>query len=110
MRNKKIVLRYATGYKNEMIKSFKHKALGHLHEDGRTKGLPPPLIHKLENMLTVLHYVRSIDDLEAFPGWRCHALHGDLKGFYSLRVTGNWRLIFRFEQENLYEVNLVDYH
>jgi toxin HigB-1 len=45
-----------------------------------------------------------------FPGWRLHPLTGELRGFWSLTVTGNWRLIFRFEDGEARDVDLVDYH
>jgi proteic killer suppression protein len=47
-----------------------------------------------------------------FPGWKLHPLKGDLNGFWSLAVTGNWRLIFRYDQETntASDINLIDYH
>ena len=52
------------------------------------------------------------DDQEVglFPGWRLHPLKGDLKGFWSVTITGNWRLIFRFEDGDAFDLDLVDYH
>ena len=44
------------------------------------------------------------------PGYRLHALKGDLKGYWSVRISGNWRIIFRFEDGAAFEVGLVDYH
>ena len=44
------------------------------------------------------------------PGYRLHPLKGDLKGYWSISITGNWRLIFRFEDGDAYDVDLVDYH
>ena len=45
-----------------------------------------------------------------FPGWRLHPLKGDLKGFLSVTITGNWRVIFRFADGDAFDVDLVDYH
>ena len=45
-----------------------------------------------------------------FPGWRLHPLKGDLKGLWSVTITGNWRVIFRFEDGDAFDVDLVDYH
>jgi proteic killer suppression protein len=44
------------------------------------------------------------------PGYALHTLKGDLKGFWSVRVSGNWRIIFRFQDGDVFDVNLVDYH
>jgi proteic killer suppression protein len=46
----------------------------------------------------------------SLPGWNLHPLKGQLKEFWSVKVTGNWRIIFRFEGGNALDVNLVDYH
>ena len=44
------------------------------------------------------------------PGWGLYRLKGDLAGFWSVRITGNWRIVFRFENGEAIDVNLVDYH
>ena len=44
------------------------------------------------------------------PGYRLHPLKGTLKGYWSISISGNWRLIFRFEEGDAYDVDLVDYH
>jgi proteic killer suppression protein len=48
--------------------------------------------------------------MRAIPGWRLHSLAGDLKGFWSISVTGNCRLIFRFNAGDALDLDLVDYH
>jgi len=48
--------------------------------------------------------------MAVFPGWRLHSLRGDRRGVWSLTVTGNWRLIFRFKAGDAWDVDLVDYH
>ena len=45
-----------------------------------------------------------------FPGWRLHPLKGELKGFWSVSVSGNWRVIFRFEDGDAFDLDFVDYH
>ena len=45
-----------------------------------------------------------------FPNWRLHALKGDLAGYWSLTVSGNWRVTFRFEEGHAYIVDYQDYH
>jgi toxin HigB-1 len=54
----------------------------------------------------------GLDQVSRFPGWTLHPLKGVLKGFWSLTVTGNWRLIFRYDEETntASDIDLVDYH
>lgn len=92
-----------------MIQSFGHKGLKRLFENGGTKGIRPDHVEKVENILAVLNRARKPDDMN-LPGFRLHRLKGDLKGFWSVTVRANWRVIFRFEQEHACDVDLIDYH
>ena len=67
---------------------------------------------KLKKLLLAIETAGSLDDLAVFPGWRLHPLKGDLEGFWSLTVTGNWRLIFQYEAKtNTASIlDLIDYH
>ena len=67
---------------------------------------------KLSKLLFALETAAAIDELGRFPGWELHPLKGELKGFWSLTVTGNWRLIFRHDEETntARHIDLVDYH
>jgi toxin HigB-1 len=56
-----------------------------------------------------LEHATNAKDMNA-PGWRLHRLSGDFAGFYSIMVSGNWRLIFRFEGKEALDVDYVDYH
>jgi toxin HigB-1 len=91
---------------------FRHKGLKLLHEDGNAKGVPAAMAEKLRKLLFALETAEALDQLDRFPGWKLHPLRGDLKGFWSLTVTGNWRLIFRYdEQANAAtDIDLLDYH
>ena len=64
----------------------------------------------IDGMLAALDQATVPDDTCVKPGWKLHQLTGDLAGFWSLRVTGNQRLIFRFDGGDAYDVNLLDYH
>ena len=44
------------------------------------------------------------------PGYRLHPLKGDLRGFWSISISANWRIIFRFAEGDVYDVDLIDYH
>lgn len=61
-------------------------------------------------MLFALDSAEVVDEVETVPGWRLHPLKGNLKGHWSLSVSGNWRPIFRFEGGDAYDLDLIDYH
>lgn len=61
-------------------------------------------------MLAALDAAQSLAEVHLFPGWRLHAFKGKLLGFSSLTVSGNWRLIFRFNDGDVFDVDLVDCH
>ncbi len=92
-----------------MIRSFRHRGLRRLYERD-----DPSLIHaayrkKVARILADLDSAQMPHDMD-FPGLRLHPLAGDLKGFWSVTVSGNWRIIFRFADTNVINVDLVDYH
>lgn len=60
--------------------------------------------------LDILNAAQALDDLRSPPGNRLEALKGELKGFYSIRINNQWRIIFKWEQNNASEVQIVDYH
>ena len=61
-------------------------------------------------MLTIPDITNDVTEVNVRSGWKLHSLTGDLAGFWSLTVTGNQRLIFRFEDGDAYDLDLVDYH
>lgn len=77
-----------------MIESFRHKGLKRLYENADRRALPFELIDRIVVVLAGLETARQISDLDR-PGFRLHALKGDLKGFWSITVRANWRIIFR---------------
>jgi len=92
-----------------MIKSFGHKGLEAFHRMGQTKGVQQAHIKRLRIFLALLEAAGIVSDMET-PGSGLHALRGDLQGFWSVKISGNYRLIFRFENGNAYDVDVVDYH
>lgn len=92
-----------------MIASIKHKGLAAFFYNGETKGLKQSLLKRVGQILALLNTAIVVDDM-ALPGLRMHKLKGDLAGFYSVSASGNWRVIFRFEDGNAYDVDLIDYH
>ena len=92
-----------------MIQSFKHKGLRQLFEKGTARGIRADHVAKVENILAVLNRARKPSDMD-LPGFRLHPLKGNLKDFWSVTVRVNWRIIFRFEAGEVYDVDLIDYH
>lgn len=92
-----------------MIQRFRHKGLRRLFQQGDVRGISPDLIEKIENILFVLNRARRPEDMN-LPGFRLHRLKGDLAGFWSVTVRANWRVIFRFEEGDVYDADLIDYH
>jgi proteic killer suppression protein len=83
-----------------------------LYADDNAMGVPPAMADKLRKMFLALETADTLDQASRFPGWKLHALKGGLKGFWSLTVTGNWRLIFRYAEDTntASDIDLVDYH
>ena len=92
-----------------MIGSFKDRRLKRLYEAGERSKLAPELVEKIENILARLEVAAAVDDMN-LPGFRLHPLKGDLKGFWSVTVRANWRIVFRFENGTAFDVELTDYH
>ena len=92
-----------------MIKNFKHRGLKRLYERDDRSGIRPDLVDTVEEILTILDSADSPQALN-LPGYRLHALKGGFKGFWSVTVRANWRIIFRFESMDAFDVELTDYH
>ena len=92
-----------------MIMSFRHKGLKMLYENGDRRKVPAGQASKIEGILARLDRSASPDRMN-IPGFRLHALKGDLAGFWSVAVSGNWRVIFRFISGHVRDVDLIDYH
>jgi proteic killer suppression protein len=92
-----------------MIRSFKHKGLKRLFEQGDRSKLPPELIERIEDILLVLEAAASPNDLSR-PSFRLHALKGERKGQWAVTVRANWRIVFGFAGGNAVDVDFVDYH
>jgi toxin HigB-1 len=92
-----------------MIVRFRHKGLERLFGAGDTRGIAAQHAKRLRRMLAALNESASPQGMN-LPGWRLHPLSGRLRGYWAVTVSGNWRLVFRFEGENAADVDLVDYH
>lgn len=92
-----------------MIRNFKHKGLERFFKKGDHRGIIAKTEARIERMLDRLDTVVRPDDMD-IPGYKFHPLVGERKGTYSVTVTGNWRITFRFDGEDAIDVNLEDYH
>ncbi len=92
-----------------MIASFKDRRLKRLYETGDRNRIAPEQVEKIENILARLEAADTVEDM-GLSGFQLHPLKGDLKGFWSVTVRANWRIIFRFEDGAALDVELIDYH
>ncbi len=92
-----------------MIRSFKHRGLKRLYEHDDRGGIRPDLLDKAERILTALDSAVTPQALD-IPGYRLHPLKGEWKGFWSVTVRANWRIVFRFAGTDAFDVELIDYH
>jgi proteic killer suppression protein len=92
-----------------MVRSFRHKGLQRLfqHDDGSK--LPPDMVARLRLILSALHASQEIEAMN-IPTFRLHPLKGELKGFFSVTVHANCRIIFRFAGSEAFDLDFVDYH
>jgi proteic killer suppression protein len=92
-----------------VIVGFRHKGLQRLHVKGSTRGLHSDHVKKLRRILAALDAAAGPADL-ALPSFRLHRLKGDREGQWSIWVNGNWRVIFRFDGDDVTDVDYIDYH
>ncbi|MGD0887405.1 MAG: type II toxin-antitoxin system RelE/ParE family toxin [Thermodesulfovibrionales bacterium] len=92
-----------------MIKTFSHKGLEDFFYGGTKKGIRVNHAKKLADILDRLDAAEDIRDMK-FPGSDLHQLKEKMKSLWAVKVSGNWRVVFRFEEGNAYDVNYMDYH
>ena len=92
-----------------MIRSFRHKGLEAFFRKGTKVGIQPAHAARLRRQLSKLDTASSAQEID-LPDWHLHPLNGELRGHWSVRVSGNWRLIFMFRGEDAELVNYRDYH
>ena len=92
-----------------MIKDFKHKGLGKFFVTNSTRGIQSKHSSKLRMRLAMLNAAIEVDDMNK-PGWNLHQLKVKKAGIWSIKVSGNWRVTFRFKEGDAFIVNYEDYH
>ncbi len=96
-----------------MITSFGDRTTSDLYHgvsNSRVRRLPSQVLESALYKLDVINAAQSLDDLRSPPGNRLEMLKGELKGFYSIRINSQWRIIFRWQASNASDVKMVDYH
>ncbi len=92
-----------------MILGFRHRGLKRLYERGDRSRISPQLADQTEDILGLLDMAKNPEDMN-LPGYRLHKLRGNLRGYWSITISGNWRIVFRFEDGNAFDIDLIDYH
>ncbi len=92
-----------------MIRSFRHKGVQRFFQTASTSGIQSKHAARLRIQLTALDNAKRPQDMSA-PGWKLHALKGEMKGHWSIWISGNWRLTFAFEGEDAILIDYQDYH
>lgn len=94
-----------------MIKTISHKGLKAYWSKGDVSKLRPDMLPRIRFVLDLINDASIVpQDFEAFRNLRIHPLKGELKNYWSLDVSGNYRIIFRFENSNAYDLSLEDTH
>ena len=92
-----------------MIVSFAYKGLERYFRTGSKSGIQPVHAARLTLILSLLDVAKSADDMNV-PGFGLHPLKGDMNGYFSVKVSGNWRLIFKQNGDDMELVDYLDYH
>ena len=92
-----------------MIETISHKGLSLLFAYDNVSKLSPHLVERIREIMSMLDAAERIEQLD-IPGYRLHKLTGEFKGYHSIRVNANYRIIFRFVDGNVFDVDYIDYH
>jgi toxin HigB-1 len=93
-----------------MIRSFACRETGRLFNDEASRRLPASIQRVARRKLLLLNQARQLNDLRSPPGNRLEALKGDRAGQYSVRINDQYRICFRWQGEDAFAVEIVDYH
>ena len=92
------------------ICSIRHKGLRRFLEKNDPSGLPQERLERIRRILTALLSAASVEQINTMPGWKLHPLKGSRAGTYALAVSGNWRLTFWLNDNEIFNLDLEDYH
>lgn len=91
---------------------FRHKGLRQLYIEDNQRGVSASQLDKVKKILLALETALTLEQVGRFPGWKLHPLKGGMKGYWSVTVTGNWRMVFRYHEptNTASDIDLIDYH
>ena len=92
------------------IRSLRHKGLRRFVEADNARGIRPDLVNRIRNILAMLISASDIDAVKGPPGWHIHPLVGDRSDTWSISASGNWRITFRIDKDEICDLDLEDYH
>lgn len=92
------------------IRSVRHRGLMRFIEDDDDRGIRRDLVRRVRNILTTLIAAEDIRGVEGPPGWRVHQLTGNRAGTWSISASGNWRITFDLDGNEICDLDLEDYH
>jgi toxin HigB-1 len=93
-----------------MIKTFADKHTKSLYESGKSKKFPPDIHARASRKLEYVNLATSLDDLKVPPGNKLHRLTDDREGQHAIAINDQWRICFRFEDGDAFDVEVCDYH
>ena len=92
-----------------MIRTIRHRGLRQLYDEDSPRGVQADHVARLRHILSNLDVATRPIDMD-LPGYRLHQLRGERSGAWSVRVSGNWRVTFRFDDKDVTDVDLENYH
>jgi toxin HigB-1 len=93
-----------------IIRNITHRGLRRFVEANDPRGIRPDLVNRVRNILAVLISAENMEGVTGPPGWRIHQLSGDCRGTWSISASGNWRITFDVDHNEIQNLNLEDYH
>ena len=110
MTKRQLDLCHVTHYARLVIKTFADKQTEQFYVTGKSRLVPPDVARRALRKLTAIDAAEQVELLRVPPGNRLHALGGDRAGQFSVSVNDQWRICFRFEDGDAYDVEICDYH
>lgn len=93
-----------------IIRTVRHKGLRRFLENNDARGIRQDLVPRVRNILSALVSASDMDGVDGPPGWRLHQLSGERSGTWSISVSGNRRITFDVEGDEIFNLDLEDYH
>ncbi len=92
-----------------MIQNFRHKGLKRLYESGVSSGVDQQHTDRIRNIFALLETAETLEDMD-LPGLGLHPLKGNRKGTWAVKVSGNWRITFKIQKSDVFDLHYEDCH